>query len=246
MRKNRTMRLAALLLALTLITSCFVGGTFAKYVTSGTSEDSARVAKFGVTIDMEADPMFAAEYDTDDTEYTGAVSVKSFNGEDLVVAPGTNSGNNAATFSISGTPEVATKVSITLDVTEDVFLKAATDKYTDWTAAPYDETFDLAEDYYPVVFTLKQNGVALASGNLTAIKEFVEEYAETAYYAPGTVLDAEFELSWAWAFDGDDQADTLLGNLAADKAEFGKDLVDGTDYNLDIDYTLTVTVEQVD
>ena len=32
MKKNRTMRVAALLLALTLMTSCFVGGTFAKYM----------------------------------------------------------------------------------------------------------------------------------------------------------------------------------------------------------------------
>lgn len=39
------MRAAVLMLALVLITSCFVGGTFAKYVTSGTGGDNAKVAK---------------------------------------------------------------------------------------------------------------------------------------------------------------------------------------------------------
>ena len=49
-RKNHTLKLAGILLALVLVTSCFVGGTFAKYVTEGTGSDSARVAKFGVTV----------------------------------------------------------------------------------------------------------------------------------------------------------------------------------------------------
>lgn len=49
-KTGKTMRVAGLLLALVLVTSCFVGGTFAKYVTSGTGTDSARVAKFGVEI----------------------------------------------------------------------------------------------------------------------------------------------------------------------------------------------------
>ena len=47
LKNNRTMRAAVLLLALVLITSCFVGGTFAKYVTSGDAADLARVAKWG-------------------------------------------------------------------------------------------------------------------------------------------------------------------------------------------------------
>lgn len=50
MKKNRTMRAAALLLALTLITSCFVGGTFAKYVSEYTGTDTATVAKWAFEI----------------------------------------------------------------------------------------------------------------------------------------------------------------------------------------------------
>ena len=47
MKKTKFMRAALLLLVLTLITSCFVGGTFAKYTTSANGSDSARVAKWG-------------------------------------------------------------------------------------------------------------------------------------------------------------------------------------------------------
>ena len=52
------MRVAGLLLALVLVTSCFVGGTFAKYVTGNYGEDNARVAKFGVAVQGTSD-MFA-------------------------------------------------------------------------------------------------------------------------------------------------------------------------------------------
>lgn len=45
-KTGKTMRVAGLLLALVLVTSCFVGGTFAKYVTSGHGNDSARAAKW--------------------------------------------------------------------------------------------------------------------------------------------------------------------------------------------------------
>lgn len=63
-KKNVLMRSAGLLLALVLVTSCFVGSTFAKYVTSGDAGDNARVAKWGVSITAHATgDVFAKEYD---------------------------------------------------------------------------------------------------------------------------------------------------------------------------------------
>ena len=53
MKKNRTMRVATLLLALTLITSCFVGGTFAKYTSSTNAKATATVAKWSILVDGE-------------------------------------------------------------------------------------------------------------------------------------------------------------------------------------------------
>ena len=68
---------------------------------------------------------------------------------------------------------------------------------------------------------------------------------------PNYALDDTFTLTWAWDFDDsgkgtNDKADTLLGNLAVDATKFGSDLTDGTDYNLELKYNFTITVEQVD
>ncbi|MBO4878634.1 MAG: hypothetical protein J5544_00070, partial [Clostridia bacterium] len=96
MKKNWTTRVAVALLALTMITSCFVGSTFAKYVTRAQGEDNARVAKWGILLTMEGDNMFAPEYEHDDPNFTGEATTLSvrvdpdYEGEitDLV-APGT-------------------------------------------------------------------------------------------------------------------------------------------------------------
>lgn len=249
--KNKMMRIASVLLVAVLLSTCAISGTFAKYVTSTSAEDTARVAKFGVQLAVVGDSLFSNEYAIDDSNYTtGSVSVKSIN-DAKVVAPGTNSGDTGVTFAISGTPEVATKIDITMEVTKDIFLKAGT--YKDLTVSPYNGTFTIDKDYYPVVFTLTQNGEERVSGSLADVKEFINDYAATAYYAPNTMPDAiTFNLTWEWAFEqGEDalmdKADTLLGDLAANAAYFGEgSLRDGTDYSTEIAYTITISVTQVD
>ena len=47
MKKNRMMRLASVLLVCVLLTTSVISGTFAKYTTSGTASDKARVAYWG-------------------------------------------------------------------------------------------------------------------------------------------------------------------------------------------------------
>ena len=111
MKKNWTMRVALLVVALTLITSCFVGGTFAKYVTGGSYEDTARVAKFGVTVEADG-ALFASQYETDDAnaDLEGKYSVEvGKDSEDKLVAPGTK--GEAAAITLSGVPEVAVRIS---------------------------------------------------------------------------------------------------------------------------------------
>ena len=44
------MRVASALLVAVLLSTCAISGTFAKYVTEGSGSDTARVAKFGVTV----------------------------------------------------------------------------------------------------------------------------------------------------------------------------------------------------
>lgn len=55
MKGSKQPKLAALLLVLTLVTTCFVSGTFAKYVSEGEGKDAARVAKWGVKVEITGD-----------------------------------------------------------------------------------------------------------------------------------------------------------------------------------------------
>ena len=241
-KKNWMVRAIVLMLALVLITSCFVGGTFAKYVTSGSGTDTARVAKFGVTVGVEDNTMFKTEYATDDDNAKAKIVysvVTDPNGDQKkLVAPGTKE-DGTLTFSVTGKPEVAVNVNLVLDVQSDVFLKAGT--YKDYTNTA--ENFTLAEEYTPVVFTLKKGETVVEEGTLAVIAEKLKELSGDC--EANTDLNDKFgtyTLSWAWAFDGNDQADTLLGNLAAGTAEG----IDKGNYSTDIDFTFTATVTQID
>ena len=243
MKKNRFLTIAGCLMVLCLLTTCVIGTTFAKYVTSGETEDSARVAQWGVQLQL------AGNNELFDNEYTGTggkVTVRS--ASERLVAPGTKE-NTAAVFSISGTPEVAVRITIDFTVNADVFLKGGTGvKYDDYTTAVAGDKFDLTSDYYPVVFTLKQiedaNGttdVTIATGNLAAIKTALDNFnanADQSYCPPNTNLKATFKLTWAWAFNGNDQADTYLANQTAGSSS--------ADYNTQVGFEIEITVEQVD
>lgn len=245
-KKHWTLRAAGLLFALVLITSCFVGGTFAKYVTSKSASDIARVARFGVKITAEDHTAFKTTYTTDATGLSiDTNTVISGDGE-KVVAPGTGE-DNAATLSITGKPEVAVHVELTMSGM-DVFLEAG--KHPDLTATSPTAKFTLNDRYYPVVFTLKQNDTVLKSGTISEIGAHLATLSEDC--AAGADLSKEFgtyTLSWKWDFedsniDHKDQADTLLGYLAANNSAFDYQAM--TDYNIVISFTLTATVTQID
>lgn len=126
MKKNRTMRAAALLLALTLMTSCFVGGTFAKYTTSDSATDTARVAKWGVTV-LASGNLFGKDYNPNSAGADGdkicAATSDSVSAGTNVVAPGTKN-DVGLTVSISGTPEVSYKTTVSNASATDIFLGA--------------------------------------------------------------------------------------------------------------------------
>lgn len=245
MKKNVMMRVASIMLVLVLMSSSVISGTFAKYVTADSGSDNARVAKFGVTVEIEDESSFAAKYATHDTvHYDGAFSVEAKNGTDKVVAPGTSSTNlgSDVTFTITGTPEVATYLTISFDAISDIYLGAGT--YDDPTTAAAG-TFDVgAEGYHPVKFTLKSNkGVDITGKTLAELETAFN--ALSKQYAPNVPLDETFTLTWEWAygtFSGvtyEDRCDTMLGNLAATPDA-------GIDYSTDLEYSLSITVTQVD
>lgn len=245
-KKHWTLRAAGLLFALVLITSCFVGGTFAKYVTSKSASDSARVARFGVVIEAHDNTAFKTTYDTVDAGTSVSFNSVATTTTDSLVAPGTGE-DDAATLSITGKPEVAVRVALSMTGT-DVVLNAGT--YPDLTTPYPDDKFTLDNPYHPVVFTLKQNSTKLASGTISDINTKLSALSKDC--APGTDLGAEFgtyTLSWEWAFENagiakKDQADTLLGTLVTPGATVSG--VGVGDYFSHLDLILTATVTQID
>ena len=234
-KKNVTLRAAAVLFALALITSCFVGGTFAKYVTNGTGTDTARVAKFGVKVTANG-TMFAKEYATDTPNVTGTItnsviSSGAVNGIEKVIAPGTD--GKMLSVALTGKPEVAVQVNYKPTVTLS----------DNWTLA--DGTF-----YCPL--QIKVNGNMIDGHGFTNKQKFVDAidneirtyeknnviYPANTDLSTETVSDNALMITWAWPFNSTDEEgnsydakDTYLGDQAAD----------GNAATISISVTTTVT-----
>ena len=210
MKKNVMMRLASFLLVAVLISTSAISGTYAKYVTTDSGSDTARVAKWGVVIEADSFGMFATNYKTDDktATFTGDYSVSSANG-DKVMAPGTS--GSFADISITGTPEVAVDVAIvpTVEVSGN------------WTVG--------GDFYCPVTITVGDtdiSGLGYTSATDFAAAIAAEIKGKSAQYVPNTDLSAIYnnntnlDLAWAWAFEGaegsnqTDAKDTKLGDMA--------------------------------
>ena len=232
MKKNMMMRIASVLLIAVLISTSAISGTYAKYVTEGSGSDSARVAKWGVTVEAEG-TMFAKQYETDDdtATFTGEYSVDA---SEKVVAPGTE--GEMIAIAITGTPEVAARVSYTPVV----------DLGNNWI-----DKDDTTKFYCPIKITVKDT--TLCGLDYASAEEFETAIADnikgaTKDYAPNADLSAansDLTVSWEWPFEADgsylensqtDEKDTFLGDRAA--AEVGNA---GT-----ISIKLTVTVTQID
>lgn len=318
MKKNKPLRAAGILLIATMLTTSMVSGTFAKYTAGDHAEDSARVAKFGVTVTADGS-LFGEEYNPvgsgngiitySSAANTGTVQV-SAQGEN-VVAPGTKNDTGLG-FSVKGKPEVDVTLDGSAITTKNVYLKegtygvmvpvtgitdanfaAAGDLYTKagetyTKAAAYNPSVTnyyklqdkavLGADYYPIVFELTgdtaYNSGTTASDSLAEIKTALEtklavtggvHQANTDLAGAALNLDNEV-ITWEWAFDNNDAADTILGDLAA-KAKGDTTFVgtvvkldttdnnykapvadpnDNPDYNLNVEFNLTLKVTQVD
>lgn len=246
MKKNNSMRAAGGLMIATMLTTSIVSGTYAKYVTSDSATDTARVAKFGVLVEADGS-LFGKNYlaaaDNTPTDDTTGITVKSLsNPADNVVAPGTKN-DEGLSFSITGTPEVDVEIKINvLNTPTDVFLLNGT--YPDMTTTSDSDEFTLNTPYYPIKYTLTKQDGTTVEGNLETIVGELNNKKEI--YKAGENLSGSlgnFTLTWEWAFEQDqDQADTLLGDLAAGTVTG----IDAANYNLNTNIELTVSVTQVD
>lgn len=238
MKKNKILRLASVMLMLCLITTCAISGTFAKYTTSGTVNDSARVAKWGVTFTVAnvTDPtdgttnLFADTYKNDavigETAINAGVSIDSADSA-KVIAPGEE---QSVKLTIAGTPEVALKLDVTAAVT-----------LTGW-------TIDSSEFYCPIIFKVQVgSGAAVevkADASTVKTAALLEEALEKAIvkailgledsavpaaadskvtksvdYTANSTLDKEITISWDWDYTATgtyqtDAKDTKLGDLS--------------------------------
>ncbi len=132
MKKNKMMRLASGLLVLVLLTTGIIGGTLAKYTTLNSASDTARVAKWGVTVGVSGN-LFGKDYNSNSAKdnqdsIVAATSTNVHATDKNVVAPGTEN-KTGLTVEIAGTPEVAYKIEAETGLTgaatvEDIFLAA--------------------------------------------------------------------------------------------------------------------------
>ncbi len=210
------LKVILILLVVLLISASLLSRTLARYISSAPLADStARVAKWGVEINASGD-LFADAYAADDSSYTDGDTVISGN-QDLVVAPGTS--GNSGSFSITGTPEVATRVMIV-------------DRGSTLSGWEHEVS---GVNYEPVLWTLTKGATTVVNGG--SLADLIAALTTTTYeLEPGTDLSGEaldFEISWEWPFVGNDEADTIYGNQ------------EGSDVPT-ITLALDITVVQVD
>jgi hypothetical protein len=158
--------------------AALVGGTYAKYTTTNSDSDDARVAKFGVSItpsgDLFGETYTNSELYTLDANYSKAaasIEVVSTSASDSLVAPGTGSsevgGGAGLSVTIAGTPEVAVEVEVAIEY-KDVVLAAGS--YKDGNG----NDVKVSSAYYPITYTLT-NTEHSSGRSLTSLGETVQE-----------------------------------------------------------------------
>lgn len=198
MRKNKMMRLASALLVAVLLTTCAISGTFAKYTTSVTSQDTARVAYWGFQpVAMDITDLFDKAYDT------------TVNATVDVIAPGTTSSDTFA-FAYNEANGTAPEVAYTFTVSVDgSYCDAAIANNTNIQWRLDGGTWG---DWGTLL-----NSIKALSGDASGTKQYNPGQLPDAF----TTADNTHTVEWQWIFSTDaagDALDTEMGN-AADLAD---------------------------
>lgn len=241
MKKNTMMRLASALLVLVMLTTCAISGTFAKYTSSTSGGDNARVAYWGwglagQTLNIN---MFDDIYDTD---------VDSENG-DNVVAPGTS---KTTTFSFAYTPKGDTVNALTAGA-----IAAPEVDYNFTVDATMTGDYDALDANPNFYWTLKAPSAAEATKYqtvaelLAAVKLLSGHASGTMKYEanslPAGFTDADevYTIGWAWEFETADNAETTDKNEMA--LQDATDTAMGNAQDLDdVTFSITITATQLD
>ena len=188
MKKNKMMRLSAILLVAVLLSLSVISGTWAKYVTSGEEQtQTVTVAKWGVTV--EANVPAEKAYAIDGSELGENLIVEA-QGDGYLIAPGVRV--DLCTFDLGGTPEVASEVTYTASLT-----------LTGWEVE--------SDEYCPLVFVVKTTAATTEikmAGEIdtvaeleTAVVDAIEAVSEQ--FEAGDTLAADLEVYCYWVFETD-------------------------------------------
>ena len=208
-KKNWVLRLMGVALMFTLVSTSLLGGTLAKYITTGGGNDTARVAKWGFT-GINNVELFKTAY----TDTSAGETVKSAN-TDKIVAPGTK-----GTFSFTvagGASEVAARITFA---------------FTETNTGNVPIVYEYDGLYYSEKVSgsayLKQPGTTsftpiTIAGNLVALAAVLNADASFIIMPGIAPATPPTPLNWFWAFEQDatdatganigtrDTADTALG-----------------------------------
>ena len=230
MRKNKMMRFASALMIATLLSTSVISGTFAKYVTSVTVEDAARVAYWGF------DQAAIATFELFDH---GDVRIKSSN-TDKVIAPGSTAeatfafGYTNATTPVVTAPEVDYSFSVNVTTTGTYDKLDANPNFT-W----YLQKGTEAATTYGTVAEL-----VAAIKNLSGDASGTKEYKAGNLPAAFTSADEQYKIGWNWEFTTADDGGTPEDEMAA------QDAVDTAMGNMsdlnEIGIKIVITATQID
>lgn len=236
MKKNVMMRAASALLVAVLLTTCAISGTFAKYTTSTTGSDKARVAYWG--FDQNA----ATTIELFDSEYTNVKASGEVDGFSNVIAPGTS---KSATFAFGYTnyktdkieaPEVAYNFKVEPTITGDYDSLDANPNFK-WTLKAPGATeatkYNKASELLGAVKALSGDG--LVRNNMMPV----------TFLQLSPLLTKHTQSGWEWVFETEDDTNTT------DKDEMAEQ--DATDTAMgnaealeNVTFKITISATQID
>ena len=234
MKKNTMMRIASVLMVAVLLSTCAISSTFAKYVSSDSATDTARIAKWGVTVSAyNKNTSFNNTYTTSEQDAT--ITVKTQNdSDDHIIAPGTS--GSLGGISISGTPEVMVDVSVNATLTLSGWHTDGNENNT-------------ATEHCPLIFYVGGEEIKIGDNNIATIDDLqaavvgkFTALTEAGIAANTNLGTKNVSVSWEWPYDGDHTQDTALGNIANTALTD----TDPTTVAPTITFSCSATVTQVD
>ncbi|MGM9601146.1 MAG: hypothetical protein ACI3W5_06145 [Faecousia sp.] len=179
-RSSMMVRLVAALVVVMMFTMCFVGGTFAKYISSATGTDSARVAKWSIkvgdtdiaTLDTFTFDLFKTILDSDRTNAETDIAPA----DGTIIAPGTS---GSFEIVIKNESEVTAQYTIdyTVTNTNNIPVEFSVDGGTTWTA-------DLAD-----VAASDSTKLAVGASAVTVTVQWRWRFEDTTDVAAGDAID---------------------------------------------------------